>query len=152
MNCGIDYRVRFFFLFSLLTALAGCEEPPKTAEVSGTITMKGKPLQFVNVDFYPDVGPNARGRTDENGRYELRTMDQAYVLGAAIGANKVTLLDMWPARNDVMEESGTVVDNSKGEKGRISVKYADMGSTPLQFTVEGGKKNVFDIEVDPRGK
>lgn len=144
--------VRLFCLLPVLVLTAGCGEAPKIAEVSGVITLNGEPLQYIDIDFYPDVGPNARGRTDENGRYELRTMDQAYALGAAIGSNKVTLRDSWPSRNDYMTESGEIVDMSKGEKGRISTKYFNPESTTLRFDVVGGVKNVYDIAVDPRGK
>jgi hypothetical protein len=141
-----------YFLLPFCLLIAGCSEAPKIAKVSGTITMNGKPLQYIDIDFFPDVGPNARGRTDEFGKYELRTMDEAYEFGAAIGHNKVTLKDSWPSRNDKMTESGEIIDNSKGEKSRISNKYYDVSTTQLSFDVKAGEDNVFDISVDPRGK
>jgi hypothetical protein len=89
-NC----RLRGLVLFSvstLLIVLPGCGGPsdqPDLGEVSGTVTLDGKPVPGINVLFSPDTGRPAGAKTDESGYYELVYL--AGVNGCKVGPNTVT--------------------------------------------------------------
>src|SRR6516225_6806810 len=76
-----------------LFAVAGCSNRPKLAEVKGKVTLKGKPLSRILVEFIPDAanGPRASSTTDENGQYTLVCDDKRP--GAMVGPNRVVLRD-----------------------------------------------------------
>ena len=70
-------RLHLFVLLGLL-ALYGCSKPYRVAQVSGRVTLDGKPLQKASVTFAPlgtqenqAPGPTAWGPTDADGRYKL---------------------------------------------------------------------------------
>jgi len=137
----------------VMLACAGCGQrrSVSVAEVSGTVTMDGKPLELIRVEFWPESGVRALGTTDDEGNFRMRLEDESKS-GASVGSNRIVLQDTWPMKDDVLSDSGAWIDNSKGKKVRISSKYYDVHKTPLTFFVESGKKNVFDIEVEPRKK
>jgi hypothetical protein len=80
-------------------AVVGCGKltGPKTAEVTGRVTIDGKPVEGVIIQFEPDESgvapgkkaqPTAFGTTDADGRYRaFRTGNKAY--GAVVGVNHV---------------------------------------------------------------
>ncbi|MFM8497381.1 MAG: hypothetical protein ACKOEM_17950 [Planctomycetia bacterium] len=92
-----------FFAGPLLAvALAsGCGKlsGPKTVEVTGRVTLDGKPLAGVILQFEPDESgvapgkkalPTAFGTTDADGRYRaFRTGNKAY--GAVVGLSNVRI-------------------------------------------------------------
>lgn len=56
-----------------LAFLAGCSGPPK-AQVSGSVTLDGVPIENGIIQFYPAGGPGqTAGGGIENGRYQLET-------------------------------------------------------------------------------
>lgn len=75
----------------------GSINAPPVVEVTGRVTLEGKPLEGVVLQFEPDqsgvapgkpVLPVAYGTTDADGRYRaFRTGNKAY--GAAVGVNNV---------------------------------------------------------------
>jgi hypothetical protein len=66
------------------------------APVEGTVTLDGKPLVNAAVNFQPiaggegshSPGPGSYGRTDDKGRYALRTVEPDEA-GAVVGRHKV---------------------------------------------------------------
>ena len=67
----------------LMTALlAGCSKDYETVPVSGRVTLDGQPLANVGLTFVPlaenkekvNIGPGSLGKTDEEGRFTLRTV------------------------------------------------------------------------------
>lgn len=135
----------------LVVTTAGCgSKGPETAQVTGTITLDGKPLELIQVEFWPEVGARAIGKTDDTGKYSM-TLDGGKP-GASVGLTRVLLKDTWPMKDNVLSESGEWIDKSDGKRSRISSKYYDAEKTPLTFTVKRGEANVFDVEVDPRKK
>lgn len=135
----------------LLTALAGCGDKLEVTEVTGVVTLKGEPLEFIHVEFWPDVGPRSFGKTDASGKFTLQTDDRTQS-GAVPGTHKVSLKDTWHTRDDYISEGGDWVDMSAGKKARISSKYFDAIQSPLSVTVKPGEPNNFEFEVDPNGK
>ena len=81
-------RRRTVFAFVLLL-LAGCNRGPQLAPVTGRVTLDNKPLEAAEITFQPDKGTASYGRTDQDGRYELRyTRDE---MGALVGPHTVRI-------------------------------------------------------------
>lgn len=81
-----------FGLCVLLLNLAGCggvSDQPELGQVTGTITLDGKPLPRTAVMFQPENGRPATGRTDKDGKYELTYIRDTK--GAKIGKNRVEI-------------------------------------------------------------
>jgi hypothetical protein len=81
-----------------LLALAGCGGGVNAVPVSGIVTVNGKPLENVAVNFAPlgtegAVGPGSSGVTDAQGHFTLKTVDERRVRGAVAGKHRVTLFE-----------------------------------------------------------
>jgi len=128
------------------SAVLGCGGGPQMAEVEGTVKRKGKVLDRVIVEFWPEAnGPRSIGTTDENGRFVL-TSDDGKRPGALVGKHRVVLHD----GSGVKKFLGRAADGhvEPGFKPRFSSDYGDPLKTKLTRDVAGGK-NVIDLEVDP---
>lgn len=76
----------------LALGLTGCgKSGPKLAEVEGTVTLDGKPLADVMLEFQPlgGKGSPSVGYTDKNGRFRLRFSRQKW--GALPGEHLVRI-------------------------------------------------------------
>jgi hypothetical protein len=126
-------RICFFLVAVLALVNLGCGPAgPKTARVSGTITLEGKPLAKVGVTFLPPKkGPIATGNTDENGQFTLTTVRKGD--GAPVGSHKVTI---------GAAEEGQKITN-------IAERYGNPHTTNLFADVKAGEKNVFTFDLKP---
>lgn len=113
--------------------IPGCSaEKFKTAEVTGTVTLEGTPLEGVSLEFEPartgsEIPPTAYGSTDAAGRYRLtRVGGKGGRPGAVIGMNTVR------------------VSAPEGSTAKVHSHYAEEGA--FQFEVKVGP-NVFDIDL-----
>lgn len=136
-------------MLAAMAGLIGCGDSLKTAEVTGTITLDGKPLELVHVEFWPVEGPRSIGKTDDSGNFTLE-LDDRSKKGAALGQHKVMLRDTWPMKDDYLSDGGDWVDKSDGKKPRIHSRYYDVSTTPLSFEVKAGQANHMDIKAEPR--
>jgi hypothetical protein len=125
--CMILIGIVWFALFP------GCSaEKFKTAEVTGIVTLEGKPIRGVSLEFEPartgsEIPPTAYGSTDADGRYRLtRVGGKGGRPGAVIGMNTVR------------------VSTPEGSTATVDTHYADEGA--FQFEVKAGP-NVFDIDL-----
>jgi hypothetical protein len=133
-------RFRLIFLGLVLTAF-GCGGGPRIVPVSGQVTLDGQPLADAQVVFRPDStelnpGPASHGKTDAEGRFVLRTMDDHD--GAVVGPHKVRV--------------SVVVNNPSGDKDappteKLPARYSGEGSI-LRFTVP--KDGTKDAHIDLR--
>lgn len=113
-----------------ISAIAGCGGPPsdqpELVEVSGTVTVGGKPLANALVEFVPDAkGRPSTGTTDESGNYELQYT--AEYSGVPAGSYTVTI--------SLVQEEGNYEDNGEGGDSGLPASASD-GS--LKKTVEAG--------------
>jgi len=90
-------------LAGLALFFAGCSnEPYQVGQVSGRITVDGKPVENAGVMFQPVVrngninpGPGSYGITDADGRYTLKLVGVERN-GAAVGLHKVRVENYVP--------------------------------------------------------
>jgi hypothetical protein len=148
---AVRFRLCGLVLLLALVALVGCGKG--TGHVTGTVTYKGQLITSGAVVFYGADGNADSGRIDRKGTYT--------VAQAPSGKVKVAVL---PAK--ARRESGPPVSRATGQpkdppakdgddiapaapsggKAAFPEKYADPETTPLTFTVSGGKQT-FDIEL-----
>ena len=145
---------RFSFLLVVLGISIlfqpGCGSPsdqPALGQVTGTITLDGKPLSGTAVVFQPESGRPARGTTDAEGKYELTYIRQTK--GAKVGVNRVEIA---PSEDGEAEESETPDDESspapkqaKSKKPKIPARYNV--KSELKADVKAGK-NTFDFNLE----
>ena len=65
--------LRFLVFSTALLVLLGCDSAPPMAQISGTVTFKGKPIPAGNVTFTPDVdarGGKLRMFTVKDGKFD----------------------------------------------------------------------------------
>ena len=92
-------RTACVILLALLPLLlAGCGNMPPMGTVSGVVTLDGKPLSDVEVQFLPDpeqgtCGATASCYTDAQGRFTLRT-ERHHTDGALVGTHRVVFVDI----------------------------------------------------------
>jgi len=117
----------------------GCAKSD-TVAVTGSVTMKGQPVDNAEVVFNPKTGRFATGVTDTSGRFSLSTAKPGD--GAMPGEYVVTLGEYYPPDKPPAPPKGGGFLPSRFPKA-----YADQATSPLKATVERGKKNDFSFEV-----
>lgn len=88
-GCG---RVLTLVWTVTMLALIGCRrvpDQPPLGSVTGTVTLDGKPLEFVEVSFVPNIGRPSYGDTNGLGKYELTYVRN--VKGAKVGKHTITV-------------------------------------------------------------
>jgi hypothetical protein len=151
------------FIF-LLTAgvLAGCSYKPKrppTHPVTGTVTLKGEPVDGATVVFVPVTKgvASAAGVTDEEGAYELTTFTAGDGAQAGEYRVKVTKYNVKkPTEVDRQrylsheQEQAIYVENTDPTppaKNLLPAKYESDTTSGIVHTVEDGP-TTLDIEID----
>ena len=141
-------RHRLGLTLTLIGVLAaGCSSQPPMTEVSGTLTMNGKPLGNIRVDFHPDPdqktsGPGSSGKTDENGKFTLMCSNKKP--GALIGFHRVILTDLDLFGNKFVGRGEYKSEDKAGnpipvpKKPRFSEIYSDLARTPIKQEVKAG--------------
>lgn len=132
----LEWKMQRAFLVAFLTSTlaitsAGCRSSdlPDLAEVSGTVTLDGKPLAGATVIFQPvEGGRSSQGRTDASGRYELVYLRD--IEGAIVGQHEVSIT--------------TFSEESPEE--RVPAKYNRQ--TELLVEVAPGAENELNFELE----
>lgn len=134
---------------------AGCGRGlPRTAPVSGTITLDGKPLAGVAVSFVNATAPRfGIATTDAAGRYVLTTFTAGD--GAVVGEHKVVILCSPRAVLPTDQQGLPTPDaykmlakaNAAATKSpTVPLTYASAEKTPLRAIVKAGP-NQFDFDL-----
>lgn len=141
----IHERLLGLFVCALFVIVCvGCSgKSVELAEVEGTVTQNGQPLDGVKVMFSPDpskgdAGQTSQAITDENGKYRLKYKGDQY--GAEVGWHIVNALDV-------------KAENSRDNPipNRVAVKYSLPSSSDLTFEVKSEPSpQIFDFELAPR--
>jgi hypothetical protein len=153
--------IRCVIFASSLALLSGCGSPHfQYAEVSGRVTLDGKPLSDVEVVFVPDPtkgtkGGRAGGYTDPDGRYRLST--PLYKgNGAAVGFHNVIFRDIWalpgpggrsgPPAGTVEEAPGRSATNGP-KQPRFPSTYTQINTTPFKGVEVKQEANEFNFDL-----
>ena len=144
-SCTLLSRFLAFALLASSALLVGCGGP-KIAPVEGNVTLGGKGLDKIMVEFWPNVdGPHSFAETDAQGHFVL-VLDDGKTKGALLGSHKVVLKDASVLGDKFLGRKAENKDISEGRKPRISNTYTSPGTSPITQTVEPSG-NKFDIEV-----
>ena len=126
-------------------APAGCSRPKlEFTEVSGKVTLEGKPLVGVMVRFYPlsegaEQLPYSTAITDDAGVYRLTA--QTSESGALVGRHTVVV--HWPSR-DILEAEGRPPPPASK---RIPLRFTVVTESPLQYEVKAGGPQTIDLAL-----
>ena len=140
-------------LLIMAVILSGCSSKPEFAEVSGTITKDGKPVNSVEVRFVPVDGAlnryNAFGVSDDEGKFTIAIPGHEDKV-CCVGKCKVTVregpipnqlrADLESSDRNVSRKADIELKRFKSSlKNRpIPKEYTRLHSTPLQPDVTAG--------------
>jgi hypothetical protein len=132
-----------------LLLAAGCSKGPGLVPVSGRVTLDGKPVKEVIVNFTPigdTKGTGSLAATDPDGRFTLA--DARGKAGTYVGEYKVYFYPALPAS----AKEGDPADVVGAVRGRtLPGIYFDLNQTPLRATVpEGG--GTIEVILTSSGK
>ena len=139
------YSLCVLCLLLLPALFVGCgESPPEMGEVEGMVRVNGEPYAGLVVRFMPDPGRgielpiNAIGRTDDEGKYQLRYhYRDTEGLGAPVGWHRVLIEDSALSR---------IPQGAPLPPEVIPRSYASPNTTPLQKEVKSGHQTIdFNI-------
>lgn len=146
------FRCLSLVLSGLVLCASGCSssDQPELGQVTGTITMDGKPLTGVAVVFQPENGRPARGMTDAEGKYELVYIRQTK--GSKVGPNRVEIAPSEEGEESEETEVGdgeaqTAPKKSKSGKPTVPARYNT--KSELKVEVVSGK-NTFDFQLESK--
>lgn len=134
---------------TLVISLAGCNPTQPTGDTvatvaaSGKLTLKGAPLEFYQVTFFPKDNRAAIGTTDAEGKFVLGT--NAPGDGAIAGAHKVAINWIGPPSTNP-NEGITEFTSPPPPKVKINGKYSDPETSGL--TVEVPASGSSELTVD----
>ncbi len=123
----------------------GCSRPDyEVAPVSGRVTMGGRGLAGVAVNFQPvskgpdqpNPGPGSYGTTDADGRFVLRTIE-GDAEGAVVGTHRVRLRTKAPAQDPADDRAVTY-------KEIVPRQWRD-GSQTFEVPPEGTDQADFEL-------
>ena len=131
-------RLIWLAVLAGLVAAAGCGDGgPKLVPVEGRVTLEGKPVQDMLINFHPvgnTYGTGANAMTDTDGRFTL--MDSRGGTGAYPGEYKVSF---YPALGRKQEGDPSIDVVNDGSKSGLPRIYLDADKSPLRATIpEGG--------------
>jgi len=125
----------------VLLAFVGCQgdDLPELYPTTGRVLVDGEPAYGALVTFHSDQSqplgtPKPFARADAEGHYELTTYSTAD--GIPAGVYQVTVI--WPENPEARGPS----------PDRLSGKYADASSTPLEVTIDEGTTQLPDFQLE----
>lgn len=147
-----SFRYFMIVLVGLVLFPLGCSssDQPELGQVTGTITLDGKPLTGVAVVFQPENGRPARGMTNAEGKYELVYIRQTK--GTKVGPNRVEVAPSEEGEESEGDEPGdgdsqAASKKSKSAKPTVPAKYNT--KSELKVDVKSGS-NTFDFQLESK--
>ena len=139
-----------------LMILVGCSNDPKSALVSGVVTVDGKPYPNAVVSFQP-VGTKenpAPGRgssayTNENGRYEMISAGGGE--GAIVGKQRVRIMTRGDEVERPLLEGGSSSDETNPKKITVDPIPPEWNSASTkEFDVPAGGTDQANFDIISR--
>jgi hypothetical protein len=114
---------------SVFVFLSGCGS--QFGNVTGQVTMDGKPLKNITVRFEDEGGSATIARTDDAGKYVLRyALDQT---GAPIGKHKVTIFTAAPVTEGTGDRAPPEIVPAKYNTKSTLVHEVKSGNQVINF-------------------
>jgi hypothetical protein len=136
--CGTAFQAA---LVAVLLALAGCSSA-RTAQVSGIVTYRGKPVPAAVVTFVARGAPAVFSGTDAEGRYSVTVLCPD---SAAAGDRHTVMVT--PAIR--ISADGITPDPATPlVRPDIPGRYNAAESTPLSAEIVAGRDTVVDIALE----
>lgn len=133
-------------LSALLSAAVGCGPGYPVVDVSGTITLDGKPLANATVLTQPigtkeniTPGPGSIAETDENGHFVLAFQHEDR-LGAVPGEVYVKIVE------NEKEKRASADDTAVMIRSRVPLDYQDGNKVKYTIPAEGTDAMDFDLK------
>ena len=131
--------------------LAGCNSSMfEFADVEGRVLLDGQPVQEARVVFMPaaqgpngEAGPYSQGRTDADGRFKLKSVEESPRNGAVVGPHKI-IVSTKKARLDPDQMDVEIIESPE----TIPHKYTYYKRTPLTFSVPSGGTDSAELLLD----
>jgi len=142
----------FGILVGYFAIASWLDAPPRMYQVTGLVTVNGKPADLVAVYFWPAdmttrrnfMFRNATGTTDGQGRFALKS--GAGSDGIAAGEYKVTF-----SRPMIRGKAVTAITRKSSATGAVEsipVQYCEPDQTPVTATVSNKQQDfTFDVPV-----
>ncbi|HET6425855.1 MAG TPA: carboxypeptidase-like regulatory domain-containing protein [Planctomycetaceae bacterium] len=148
----MPYKVLVPFL--LTTALAGCGDSapkvkhPDRTKVSGTVTLKGTPVEGATVTLHPvQKGNGAFGITDASGKFTVGTFEKTD--GAVPGDYKISVRKLEAATGGAQPAPGDPGYDPAAKptepKHLLPAKYLDFNKSGLDVKV--GTEPITNLEL-----
>jgi hypothetical protein len=129
----------------VIAGCSGASNRPATYPVTGVVVLDGAPVAGADVSFAPTdaSGKPARGRTDAEGKFSLKTYfgpkDDAE--GALPGEYKLTV-------RKIEEKVGFInPEKQRPPKSQLPAHYADAAKSDLSATVLSEGPNHVDVAL-----
>jgi hypothetical protein len=136
--CGTVFRAG---LVAVLVALAGCSSA-RTAQVSGIVTHRGKPVPAAVVTFMARGAPAAFGATDAEGRYSVTVSCPGS--GAAGDRHTITVRPVIRISADgITPDPATPL-----VRPDIPTRYQAAESTPLAAEIVAGRATEVNLTLE----
>ncbi|MCC9609391.1 carboxypeptidase-like regulatory domain-containing protein [Blastopirellula sp. JC732] len=125
---------------------AGNQNPP-TTPVTGKVTYKGAAVEGAAVKFLPSNSEAkiANATSGADGTYAISTFEPGD--GAMAGKYKITVRKLVSVQQGVQQDGEHAGEPDYVNKDMLPKKYMSVDDTPLEFEVNAGGDNAFDIEL-----
>jgi hypothetical protein len=148
----------FLFAIGLCCGIVGCgPRGPNTQYTSGVVTLDGKPMGEVSVNFVPESGEEAifaSAATDAEGKFVFTaTQGGKYEAGTPVGKYKIVLIKKHAtfARPAIVKD-GKVVATPRGPQRftyEIPRVFEDAQKSPISVEIKKGKNHfVFAVKAN----
>lgn len=137
-------KIQILLIVVGLWMVSGCgPSGPKLVDVTGTVTLDGKPVPSAIVTFNPDFpgGSNSLAKTDANGKYRLEFSQDRK--GALVGKHLVEITTKKMSASDMPDTGETVVNDYVA----IPAKYRKRGALTVEVT---DRANVIDFPLESK--
>jgi hypothetical protein len=131
----MSFRTLLVPIVAALT-VTGCGSRANLAPITGRVTLEGKPVPNMIINFTPlgETGGNgALGHTDADGRFKL--LDARGETGAHVGEYKISF---YPGASRTQQTDPALDVVSVPSRGGLPPIYLDPNQTPLRATVPRG--------------
>ena len=137
MNC---FSRVLFVTLAVFSLAVGCRASHEleTAEVTGRVTIDGRPLTHGSVTFTPEQGRSATGVIQPDGSFVLQTYGRN---GAIVGVHKVSVSCTEKLPDPPQDPKNADAGMWPQERSLIPERYTQSATSGMTFEVKSGEEN-----------